>query len=455
VTRAERCDPVRLVSTSLVLLVWLGGCLTPRQRPPEVDGGDSDHPADRPSPQADAVGASDSAQADAPGSVGSLSDTPVVVDGGADGCGCQAQPNTEASCVGGRCVYACAIGYAACGDQQPETSGCTTSLSSPSSCGRCGRSCDGRPCTKGVCEATQVVTVLTDEVLPYFYTSSSFDGQELFYAHGNQVMALSKLGGRPRVVVADGMPVHEFAVLGDHVYWYSNAEGGIHRQLKTGGSAERVTGPTGAAYRAFGLVGNFLYWRYFQYGSDKSQGAIIIERASLPSGAVEEIVRETITFGLGTDVHLGPSVVFDEAGVFLINPVDKNRVVIRRRPASGASLAVLHEANAEGATLLTTDERYLYWSEGLTRTIKRIPKDGSAPAELLGMDPVGRAVRGIRQGADLFVFGQDHCISLPAAGGAVTIVEAPMTTGHQTSFGVDDRYVYWMAVLGTLWRAPR
>jgi hypothetical protein len=47
---------------------------------------------------------------------------------------------TGLGCAGGRCTYSCLPGYADCADSG---AGCTTALSSPSSCGGCGVVCSG------------------------------------------------------------------------------------------------------------------------------------------------------------------------------------------------------------------------------------------------------------------------------------------------------------------------
>jgi len=64
---------------------------------------------------------------------------------------CGTKHASSATCVAGKCTFACAGTFAHCEDD-PST-GCETDLATDSlSCGACGHSCQGGACVAGVCQ---------------------------------------------------------------------------------------------------------------------------------------------------------------------------------------------------------------------------------------------------------------------------------------------------------------
>ena len=58
------------------------------------------------------------------------------------------------------CQYTCTAGWADCNKTPPDTSGCNTSLSSPSDCGKCGQACDTKHSTGPSCSGIDAGTPL-------------------------------------------------------------------------------------------------------------------------------------------------------------------------------------------------------------------------------------------------------------------------------------------------------
>ncbi len=164
-------------------------------------------------------------------------DAPPVVDASADG--------------GGRVVDATADGVSPA-DAAPSSDSSTGPMdagdactpdanSDPNNCGACGHSCQGGPCSGGLCGPVTLATthgsvgIALDSTYLYW---ADYDGGADGGGVINKVSKALTHAGTPSAVVSGTVAqgVQGIATDGNFVYWTNKTAGQVHRALPTGGS---------------------------------------------------------------------------------------------------------------------------------------------------------------------------------------------------------------------------
>jgi hypothetical protein len=304
-------------------------------------------------------------------------------------CGACGRACMNAVCTGGACE--CQSGFLDCdGD---DTTGCEVNVAlDPTSCGACGHDCLGGGCEGGKCLPVQVLDLVaingvgydldvadgkayvaacglpvvpitggqptyllpsTDCALYHPFQVAVAHGR-VFWTDQDTVMSTPVAGG-PSTQLAAGQEITlQLAVSDAHVYWWNELTSLLMRVPIDGGSVETVS--SGYPSHLF-INATLLAW----FSGD-------FEALDLATQTVSTLLD-------GADFGYNVLRALDDDAIYFDDIGDMLRLDL--------GTAAVTPFARDGSTGATTDATHVYyWYEG-DGSIKRAPKDGSGPPELM------------------------------------------------------------------------
>lgn len=277
-------------------------------------------------------------------------------------------------------------------DAQPEAS-CANTTTDPLNCGRCGHNCYKGMCQASVCQPFALATGYLDT------WDLAVDGTSVYFTSifDNNIYKVSKFDGTNATKLADQPDVlAPFALTVDatSIYWTNHTATGEVRRCP-------ITGCP-------------------------SSGSTLLATANYPSGVV-----------------VSGGTVFWAA--------NSGGEIARGDTTDGGHPLVLFPASASGNPYqLATDVGYVYATDNMSGTTRRIPLDGGAVTTLSNNSVTSSSGIAIGTGGIFFTGGSftDGIVwRITAAAFADGASATPFASSqhHPTGIAVDDTNVYWVA----------
>ena len=312
--------------------------------------------------------------------------------GDSGSCVCSPE-NGTGSCATGTCVVvSCESGFGNC-DGKVEN-GCEESLLVDGNCGDCGRSCLGASCTAGVCGAITLATGLSE----------------------------------PWDLLVDD----------SYVYFSDFTDGYIDRVSKTDGSGRKTlaSGYLRTWYMAFD--GGFIYFT--------TQSGNSLERVKADGTAP----AETLYSGTKTS-----AVALDDKYIYFTQTLDVAHVW--RMPKQGGPVVKLVTTQVQPRAI-AVDDSSVYWSTQDATSdgeVRRVDKNVTPETEAGEIVATGQGFIPwiVRDADNLFIASNSGTVS------RYNIPTSKLDTLDVTKavryVAVDDKYLYWSAVGGKVYRLEK
>ncbi len=312
---------------------------------------------------------------------------------GACGLACPAPPQATGICSASTCGgWECSAGFADC--DASSANGCEVDLQTDAgNCGACGRSCQGTPCTDGMC----VPLALSSEAARHLV----LDGAYVYYSTEDDIRRVPKAGGASQEISQSFYQLPSFLVVDEtRVFWaevsdYGSATDiGIVAAAKAPGSSPTLITMDSRA-RFFHLVDDRIYFPKGGtpagiYWIPKDGGAAtFVKDLGLGRGVFGDGVDLFVTRGTSlrrltladtslTEIAVGTdmgSVLVDDASAFY-----REEPGIRKVPKVGGDIAPLVDTTDRDSTCaMAADDTRVYYAEPAAGRISAVPKAGGSP----------------------------------------------------------------------------
>ncbi len=312
---------------------------------------------------------------------------------------------SDAPCAGGTCADAETPDQSTAADSGTDADACTADLSQDGkNCGQCGHDCLGGICVAGACRPAIIATGQTYPTV--LLRSDSFLLWPNYF--GNAIRKLPIDVGQ--ACFGDGCP-----------------------NLASGAN---VVSPNGLS-----SSGGFVYW------ADSIQSANgVVMRAPLDGGS-SEIIAGQQPWPQATATH--------GAYVYWTNRFGMNWVA--RTPLAGGAVDVVASGNYEGATGVTIDESFVYWSNYDKGLFYRTPVDTTCAGDACVWMSVGASAAGqlVADGSYIYAAissGYDgtrngSILRIPkSCGDRSCAVPIAMGLFDPQGIALDDTSLYWVDI---------
>lgn len=318
---------------------------------------------------------------------------------GACGVSCTGNgPNTVGECNAGACAAKCTKGF----DDCSAAPGCETDVDSdPKNCGACGHDCGGQKCSAGECEPDVVYSDPSSNpvglalgVDAVFWTDNWLD----------QVARTPKSGGTATVLASNTLGPWGIALDSTNVYFASDGDEAIWKVPLAGGSASKLAEvPALGTTAGLAVHGSTLYW----LGGDTlratpTQGGVttVLGSATTPS-SLTLVVEPTAAYwggwleGSVLSLPLAGGTPSTVASASYPSEVDADALALYYgddsglwKVAKGGGAPLLLDAKSIGVTNVATDGANVYYSDG--SELWKIGVSGGSPKLLQTVAGVGQ-----------------------------------------------------------------
>lgn len=309
-------------------------------------------------------------------------------------------------------------------------SGCVDLLTADANCGFCDHSCDGGGrCVNGMCPSIELASAA-------FIQDIAVDDSHVYWEPGStnprEILRTPKAGGPPEVVLSPTAVNGDLLLVDDYVVFVNVGFANFRRVLKTGGSAQDVTGQSSSGIADVEARGDTLYFTRFTGGVWRTNALGCCASTEIDPLASPSLLTMGASFAYVLTTSPQPFDVLQ-------------RVALPAGGASDFTDALSDEADAMIA--IASDDEHVYWS--VPDGIHRKKKLGAARVaeELTDMVDVAPTEIVVDPGTGGFVYFIDELserlVRLPKTGGvpeAITVVPA----GTGTELAQDASALYFL-----------
>jgi hypothetical protein len=351
---------------------------------------------------------------------------------GACGFACSNASASDVHCEASACKATCTAGFADCTRPAPTVNGsddgCETDLDSATSCGACGKSCEGGACTDQLCGPVVLAQTATPSLYPASFASSSLalDATHVYFVHcirSGSVKRVPKTGGAVEVLAADQELPAGVAVDSDSVYWtlQPGSSAAVRHRLLDDTTITDFWAPSDSRIRmpaSIALTDTAVVW------GDRADGALL--SASKAAPGVSLIERPGVEAEVLALAAAGNVVVFSDG------------TAVRYATTDTTGVAVLETVSADD---VVADGSWFYWDTG--SAIHRMKVGASHPTALIDED----ALRLTVTNSDVYYVTPDRTVkSVRIAGDDaehVGVGRARATANDVFAMASDGTRVYW------------